>query len=95
MGDRVFAAAAFTPRLNHCHLFAVKAGTTDRSRNGPERRYWMAPNNREINPLNRMVGKLAGKPFMCDVRFGDDQQPGSVLVDPMDDPGPGDPADPR
>ena len=39
------------------------------------------------------AGELAGQPLMRDVGLGDDQQPGRVLVDPVDDARPRHPAD--
>ena len=41
-----------------------------------------------------MVGELPGEPFVSGIALGDHQQPRGILVDPVDDPRPRDPADP-
>ena len=42
----------------------------------------------QVTPLDAVCGKLLRKPFMRSIGFGDHAQPGRILVDPMDDPGP-------
>ena len=52
-----------------------------------------ARDDREIAPVDAVLRELRGEPFMGDVGLGDDQQPGRILVDPVDDPRPRHPAD--
>ena len=53
----------------------------------------MAAAHGQIGAFHRVVGKLSRQPFMRRVALGDHQQAGRVLVDPVDDAGPRDPAD--
>ena len=55
----------------------------------------MARAYRQIAAMDRMVGELSRQPLMRRIGLGAHQQPGRVLVDPMDDTGPLHPVDPR
>ena len=52
----------------------------------------MPADKRQIGALDRMIGKLSGKPLVRRVVLGDDQQPGGILVDAVDNAGPRHPA---
>src|ERR1700722_3843877 len=58
-----------------------------------------APNERQIFAFERagaaVVGEEVGEALMRGVGFGDDEEPGRVLVEPVHDTGPLDPADAR
>ena len=54
-----------------------------------------AIDQRQIAAVNGMTLELVGQPMVGRVMLGHHQQPGGVLVDPVDDPGPLFAADPR
>jgi hypothetical protein len=58
-----------------------------------------APNERQIFALERAGAAMVGEEFsqapMRRVRLGDDQKPRCILVEPVHNSGPLDPADPR
>ena len=62
-------------------------------RHGSGDRNRAAANDGKIGALDRMVGELRGQAFMGAVGLGHDEQARGVLVDPVDDAGPGYTAD--
>lgn len=55
----------------------------------------MAPTNRKVAAMHTVIGKLRSETFMSGIGFGRDEQAGGVFVDPVNDPGARDAADPR
>ena len=80
------------------HLLALARVAADRrvdrarARVGPPQT--RARYSRSSDP-SAVVGEQGGEALVGGVGLGDDQQAGGVLVEPVDDAGPPDPADPR
>ena len=89
MGDGALAS----PILHDCDFLAVAA------RAGEGRVYCTFHSRRhaghggKIAAVDRVRLELLGQPFVGDVGLGDNQEAGRVLVDPVNDPGPGNSAD--
>src|SRR5271169_1167184 len=86
-------------RLNDRHFVPLTRMAAERRVDLAGARVERAPGNREIfanqRPGAAMVGEQRGEPLMRGVGLGDDDQPGSVLVEAMDDAWPPDAADSR
>ena len=67
------------------HFFAVYGRSADLGADRASRRGRDAADNRKIAPLDVMRSKQLGEPFVRCVAFGDDQQPGCILIDAVDD----------
>lgn len=91
MGYSAFAA----PFGDHCHFLAVLAGTGKGGVDAAFRRLRDAGYDREIATINAVRSELLGETFMRDIGLGYDEKARRVLVDTMDDTGPGDTANPR
>lgn len=76
------------------HFLAVMRGAPHPAANRAAERRGEAAHNGEIAPIDAVGGKLYGEALMRPVGLGNDQQAGSILVDPVDDAGPRDAADP-
>src|SRR5580692_622762 len=81
------------------HFLPMARITADRRDDLSRTRVEAPPSKRQIFPLKRagaaMVGKELGQTPMRRVRLGDDEKSRRVLVEPVHDPGPLDPADTR
>ena len=91
MSHRALAAVAFDDR----DLLAVGRRAGERRVDRAFARLRDSVDDREIAPVDRMGGELLGQALVRDVGLCDDQQPRRILVDPVDDAGPGDAADAR
>ena len=86
-------------RCHHGHALAVGGVATERRVDGTEQSFWLPPNEGAIATRERqgpaMVGEERGKAAMRRVGLGHDEQARRILVEPVDDARPFDPADPR
>ena len=83
MGYGSLAATAFDYR----NLLAVGRRPRERGVEDAFRRLWNAVHEGEIAPLDAMRRELLRQPLVRYVRLCDEEQPRSVLVDPVDDAG--------
>ena len=92
---RVLAPGPCDVRPDQRHLLAIGRRAGDRPTDRACGRQRSPRADRMIGALDRMIGELAGESLVRGGAFGDHEQAGGVLVDPVDDPRPRNPADTR
>src|SRR5450759_276756 len=73
---------------DHCHELAVGSVASNWSFNPPRRCGWFAVHQGQVNFLHLAGFELLLQPAMGTFVFSDDYQARSVLVEPVDNPGP-------